>query len=146
MSDERSHLIAALAERFRDYLTSQTDTDMTQIEAVDDPHGLDVVQAFERLDAALSVLVDLASVYDDMPRSTLESLVLPAAALAGEYLRVAGFAEWYPLEEGDPDDDLTIVAGSSAIELTGVVRAALAGERPNLSAVAQRIVELTADP
>lgn len=143
MSDERSQQIAALAERFRDYLTNQTDTDMTALKAVENAHGLDVVQAFERLDAALAVLIDLASVYDDMPRSTLESLVLPAAALAGEYLRVARLAEWHHPEDDSPDDDLTIVVGSSAIELTGVVRAALAGDRPNLSAVAQRIVELT---
>lgn len=145
MSGERSRQIAALAERFRDYLTHQTDTDMLEIEAVATDHGLGVLAAFERLDAALALLLDLASVYDDAGPTpgTLEPLVLPAAALAGEYLRAAGLAAWHEPDDDDlADDALIIIAGPAAIDLTGVARAALASDRPNLSAVARRLAEL----
>ncbi len=145
MTGERSRQIAALAERFRDYLTQQTDTDMTAIEAVATDHGLAVFTAFERLDAALTLLLDLASVYDDAPaRNTLDPLVLPAAALAGEYLRAAGLAAWHEPEDDDiaGDSSLVIVAGTAAIDLAGVARAALASERPNLSAVARRLANV----
>lgn len=143
MTGERPRQIAALAERFRDYLTHQTDTDMLEIEAVATDHGLGVLAAFERLDAALAVLLDLASVYESA-RGTFEPLVLPAAALAGEYLRAAGLATWHEPEEDDfgADDALVIVAGPTAIDLAGVARAALASDRPNLSAVAQRLADL----
>ncbi|HMM43717.1 MAG TPA: hypothetical protein PKA95_17620 [Thermomicrobiales bacterium] len=148
MSGERSRQIATLAEQFRDYLTHQTDTDMPKIEAVATDYGLGVLAAFERLDAALALLLDLASVYDDAgpARGALEPLVLPAAALAGEYLRAAGLAAWH--ESGDDDladDALIIVAATTAIDLTGVARAALASERPNLSAIARRLAELAGD-
>lgn len=144
MTDERAGQISALAERFRDYLALQTDTQMPEIEAVATDHGLDVFLAFERLDAALALLLDLASVYDDggSSRAAIEPLVLPAAALAGEYLRVAGMANWHAPGEDDLDDALVIIAGSAAIDMSGVARAALASEHPNLSAVARRLVEL----
>lgn len=145
MTAARARQIAALAQQFRDYLAQQTDTDMPEIEAVATDHGLGASVAFARLDAALALLLDLASVYDEAPRGVLEPLVLPTAALAGEYLRAAGLGTWH-----DPDDDpladdaLIIVAGPTAVDLTGVARAALASERPNLSAVAQRLAELAA--
>lgn len=147
MTDDRARQIAALAERFRDYLAHQTDTDMLEIEAVATDHGLAVLTAFERLDAALALLIDLASVYDDAPRGTLEPLVLPAAALAGEYLRAAGLAGWHEPDDDDlaGDADLVIVAATTAIDLAGVARAALASERPNLSAVARRLAQLAGD-
>ncbi|HAX25854.1 MAG TPA: hypothetical protein DCX80_12565 [Chloroflexi bacterium] len=144
MSDERSRQIAALAERFRDYLTHQTDTDILEIEAVATDHGL-CITAFDRLDVALELLLDMASVYSDAgpARGALEPLILPAAALAGEYLRAAGLASWH--EPGEDDlaiEALVIVSGATAIDLDGVARAALASGRPSLSAVARRLADL----
>lgn len=146
MTAGRARQIAALAQQFRDYLAQQTDTDMPEIEAVATDHGLGASVAFARLDAALALLLDLASVYDEAPRGVLEPLVLPTAALAGEYLRAAGLGTWHDPDDDDSlaDDALIIVAGPTAVDLTGVARAALASERPNLSAVAQRLAELAA--
>lgn len=147
--DERNEQILALAERFREYLSHQTDIQIVPPGAVTTSDGSDAISleiAFERLDAALGQLIDLASIYAEGQVATdaLESLILPAAALAGEYLRAALDASWLPVDPEMPDAgsmlDLAL-PGGVAIDLVGVARAALLSTAPNLSAVARRIIE-----
>jgi hypothetical protein len=150
-AEHSEHLerIAELAYQFAGYLTAQTEIEVIDSGAVGDTHGpVAVLAAFERLDAALEQLADLASVYSDDRRASLEPLALPTAALAGEYLRHALGASWYPggLDGGDrvPGESLVIVLpGGVAADLLAVVRAALLSGAPNLTAIARSLVDET---
>ncbi len=142
-ASERAGQIAALAHRLVEYLQQQTGNDIVEPGAVSNAYGPShFLLAFERLDAALDQIGDLASVYADDPRATLEPLVLPTAALAGEYLRAALGARWH-----EPNDDplagealILVLPDGIAIELVGVARAAILSSAPNLTAVARRLV------
>lgn len=147
--DERDAQIVALADRFREYLSHQTDIDIVPpvAVAIDDGHAsVSLEIAFERLDAALGQLIDLASIYAEGQIATdmLEPLILPAAALAGEYLRSALDAFWIApdLEMPNWDAELDLaLPGGIGIDLVGVTRAALLSGMPNLSAIARRVTE-----
>lgn len=140
----REEQIAALAAQFVAYLRQGTDVVLDAPEAVSDAHGLSsVLDAVERLDLALGQMIDLASIYEDNTRPSLEPLALPAAALTGEYLRYAAGANWLPVDPDDPmpDDTLTIVTHDGiAIDMLGLARATLLSGAPNLYAVVERLV------
>jgi hypothetical protein len=140
----RDEQIAALATQFVAYLRQGTDVELEAPGAVSDAHGLDaLLDAIERLDLALEQLVDLASVYDDGASMSLETLVVPAAVLTGEYLRVAGGASWLAPDPDDPapDDSLAIVTSDGiAIDLLGAARATLLSGAPNLRSIVERLL------
>ncbi|HEX5166368.1 MAG TPA: hypothetical protein VFV93_13285 [Thermomicrobiales bacterium] len=142
--DSRDEQIAALAGQFVAYLRQGTDVELDAPGAVSDAHGpAALLDAVERLDLALAQLVDLASVYDDGASMSLESLVLPAAALMGEYLRVCSGASWLAPDPDDPapDDSLAIVTSDGiAIDLLGAARATLLSGAPNLRSVVERLL------
>ena len=145
--DERDAQIVTLAERFREYLSQQTDIEIVPSGAVasgDGPAAVPLETAFERLDAALGQLIDFASIYAEgqVASDMLEPLILPAAALAGEYLRAALDASWIApdLEMPDWDSSLDLALPQGiAIDLVGVTRAALLSGAPNLSALIHRL-------
>ncbi len=140
----RDEQIAALAGQLVAYLRQATDIELDPPGAVSDARGLAaLLAAVERLDLALAQLLDLASVYDDTGSPSLETFALPAAALTGEYLRLAAGASWLAPDPDDlmPDDTLTLVTSHGiAIDLLGVTRAALLSGDPNLSVVIARLV------
>jgi hypothetical protein len=127
-----------LARHFRAYLTDQTGIEILDIGAVRTVDGPEALRtAFERLDAAIGQLVDLASVYSDTPQQALEPLALPIAALAGEYLRVhlgghwragddaAGAVATIDLDDGRSIDVLSVVhrmLASGSLQLTETLR------------------------
>lgn len=128
----RAVRMAELARVFREYLVGQTDVELVEL----DTGAATVALAFERLDLALGQLADLASVYGDESRGMLDPLVMPAAALAGEYLRLLAAAAWVePDPDLPPDDSLLLALASGVvIDLHGLVRAALAGPGAQLAA------------
>ena len=140
----REERIAALATQFVDYVRQGTDVELDAPGAVSDARGpAALLEAVERLDLALGQLIDMASIYDDGASHSLEPLALPAAALTGEYLRLATGATWLTPDPDDPmpDDALTLVTNDGvAIDLLGLTRAALLGGNPNLRAVIARLV------
>jgi hypothetical protein len=140
----RDEQIAALATQFVAYLRQGTDVELDAPGVVSDAHGpAALLDAVERLDLALAQLVDLASVYDDGASMSLEPLVLPAAALTGEYLRAASGASWLAPDPDDPapDDTLAIVTTDGiAIDLLGAARATLLSGAPNLRSVVERLL------
>jgi hypothetical protein len=140
----RDEQIAALATQFVAYLRQGTDVELDAPGAVSVTHGpAALLDAIERLDLALAQLVDLASVYDDGASMSLETLVLPAAALTGEYLRVTSGAGWLAPDPDDPrpDDSLAIVTSDGiAIDLLGAARATLLSGAPNLRSVVERLL------
>jgi hypothetical protein len=130
------------AHRFRAYLLQGTDIELLEIGAVNSSHGPDVlVTAIERLDLALAQLIDLASVYSDDPRMSIEPLAVPTAALLGEYLRAALSAAWVLDDDHDTGESLVIALPNGiAADLTGVSRAALFSAAPNFSAVIEALL------
>ncbi len=135
MAGERSGRAAwmgDLARGFREYLADQSEVDLI---AIDAPGG-DVVVALERFDLALGQLADMAVVYGDDSRAVLDPLVVPAAALAGEYLRGLAGAAWVePDPELPPDDTLLVVlVGGGLLDLHVVARSAFSGFGPSLGA------------
>lgn len=140
----RDRQIHALARQLIGHLAGQTDIELIQIGAVGAARGPDVLlTAIERLDAALAQLADLASVYGDDRQFSLDPLVLPVAALFGEYLRDATGASWHHPDPDDPmpDDELILLMPDGiAVDLLGVARAALVSNAPNLTAVARGVV------
>lgn len=140
MSDEqpaRNEQIAAIARQFAAYLREQTGTDLPDPASLDSDGAL--VEVFGRLDAALDQLTALADVYGTDPRSAYEPLVLPAAALVGEYLHYGAGARWI---EPLIDEDSTLIietADTTTVDLTAAVRAAFLSGMPNLSVMAVRL-------
>lgn len=145
--DERNAQIAQLAEQFREYLSQQTDIEIVPLGAIasgEGPAAVSLEIAFERLDAALGQIIDLASIYAEGQIATdmLEPLILPAAALAGEYFRSALDAFWIAPDPEMPDagSELDLgLPGGIAIDLVGVTRAAMLSGEPDLSAIARHV-------
>ncbi|RIK45227.1 MAG: hypothetical protein DCC58_07115 [Chloroflexi bacterium] len=133
----RAAWLAELGRGFREYLVGQTEIDLVALESDDTT----LIVAFERFDLALGQLADLASVYGDDSRGMLDPLVLPAAALTGEYLRVLAGAAWVEPDPDVPADDslLLVLANGLAIDLHGIARAALGGSGPGLGAAIARL-------
>lgn len=142
MTDEqptRDEQITGIARQFAAYLGEQTGTNLADPE---DTGSDDLKEAFVRLDAALDQLTALADVYGADPRSAYEPLVLPAAALVGEYFRHGSGARWI---EPVVDEDTTLIIESATgaqIDLTAAVRAAFLSGMPNLSVMASQILAL----
>lgn len=126
----RAAWMAQLAGGFREYLIGQTEIELLALEFGSGP----VLLAIERLDLALGQLADLASVYGDDSRGMLDPLMVPAAALSGEYLRILSAAVWIePDPDLPPDDSLLLVLDNGiAIDLHGIARVALGSPGPSL--------------
>jgi len=129
---DRAAWMAELARGFRDYLIGQTDIELVAI-----GEGTTIALAFERLDLALGQLADLASIYGDDSRGMLAPLVVPTAALAGEYLRVLAGGTWVEPDPELPLDDslLVVLPNGIAVDLHGVARGAVGGVGPSLPSV-----------
>lgn len=133
----REQQIAQIAKRFAEYLTAQTAVTVHEPDAIQNDASRD--ELFSRLDAALDQMADLATVYGNDPRFDFAPLVLPAAALAGEYLRQTTGASW-TTPPVDPDETLTIeLAGGQQLDLTVAVRATLMSGKPNLQGMMQAV-------
>jgi hypothetical protein len=134
--------MAELARGFHEYLVAQTDVALTQVDGggVDDDAAL--AAAFQRLDLALGQMADLASVYGDDSRAVLDPLVVPVAALAGEYLCFGARAVWVEPDPELPSDDSLpmLLANGVAVDLHGLARAALNRASPSLSAVMRALL------
>ena len=145
-ANDRNQRIQELARGFRDYLLSQTDIELPDFGAVDHTYGpAALVMAIERLDLALTQLIDLATVYSDDARMSVEPLTVPTAALAGEYLRAGLGATW--LIDDDAEHALiTVLPNGIAADLTGVARSALLSGAPNFAAVITSLIDDEATP
>jgi hypothetical protein len=135
---ERDEQIAAVASHFVEYVEAHTDVRLSMPQGVE-PAGVD--DAFASLDAALDKLNDLADVYGADRMQALDSLVLPTAALAGEYLRHGAGARWV---EPLIDADTTLVIATRdgvAVDLTGAVRASFLSGVSNLRVMAARLID-----
>lgn len=143
-ASDRAKRLHAVAVGFRDYLQSQTDIELPDLGAVDRGNGHDaLVMAVERIDLALGQMIDLATVYTDDARMSLEPLTVPTAALVGEYLRATLSATWLADEDDTArmDDALVIVLPNGiAADLTGVARSALLSGAPNFAAVITSLI------
>jgi hypothetical protein len=136
-SPARDEQIAEVARHFIQYLHDQTGTEIAVPESVEPDTVLD---AFGKLDSVLDQLSGFASVYGTDPRNDLEPLVLPAAALCGEYLRFGAGARWVE-PDFEPETTLAIVtADGVGIDLTGAVRASLLSGMPNLRIMAEHLL------
>lgn len=139
----RDEQIAAIATQFTHYIETQTG------EAVPVPSDVDatnVDEAFSALDAALDQMADLADVYGADRLQALEPLVLPTAALAGEYLIHGAGAAWI---EPVIDADTTLIVATPdgvAVDLTGSVRASLMSGVSNLRVMAARLIDPERSP
>lgn len=129
--------IKLAASRFAEYLRSQTAATVPDPGAVTDQVSLDA--AFSSLDAAIEQLLDLATAYGSDPRLDADPLVLPIAALTGEYLRVGADGVWLEPDE-DPDQTLVIrLPDGREIDLTGAARGCLLTGIPNLQGMVRRL-------
>jgi hypothetical protein len=136
-SPSRDEQIAEVARQFSHYLHDQTGANLMAPESVE---ADGVLEAFGRLDSALDQISGFASVYGVDPGNDLEPLVLPAAALCGEYLRHGAGARWVE-PDFEPETTLAIVtADGVAIDLTGAVRASLLSGMPNLKIMAEHLL------
>lgn len=133
----REEQLSRLASQFAEYLRAQTGIDLPDPETVPSDE-LDA--AFSRLDAALQQIGDLAVVYGSDPRADYEPLVLPSAALAGEYLRAGAGARWLQPEVDGDTTALLATADGVAVDLTGAVRATMLTGFPNLRGMVDRLL------
>jgi len=143
-ASDRASRVQAVALGFRDYLRNQTDIelpDLTDLGAIRAAHGSEgLIPVMERLDFALAQMIDLATVYTDDARMSLEPLTVPTAALVGEYLRTTLAATWLD-DDDDTQDSLVIVLPNGiAADLTGVARSALLSGAPNFTAVITALI------
>lgn len=143
---ERDRQLTEYARSFAEYLESQTGILLSPPDA---QHPATLRESFERLDLALGQIADLASVYGDDSRHDIEPLTVPAAVLAGEYLRVGLDAHW--LEPAYEDDAALLLATPDgiALDMDGVARTALMSPQPNLTALVDRLLNQeprTGDP
>lgn len=140
MSNEpstRNADIQVAASRFASYLRDQTAATVPDPGRVTD-ESLDA--AFSSLDAALEQLLDLATAYGSDPRIDTDPLVLPVAALTGEYMRVAASGVWLEPDD-DPDETLVLrLPDGREIDLTGAARGCLLSGVPNLQAMVRRLM------
>ncbi|HLT18865.1 MAG TPA: hypothetical protein VKZ96_05340 [Thermomicrobiales bacterium] len=140
MSEEspgREEQIADIAVKLVAYIEAQTG-DAVPAPADVSADSLDA--AFSALDAALDQLTDLAAVYGADRLQAIEPLVLPIAALAGEYFVHGAGATWV---EPVIDADTTLIValpGGVAVDLTGAVRASLMSGVSNLRVMAARLI------
>ncbi|MEZ4520225.1 MAG: hypothetical protein R3A46_01090 [Thermomicrobiales bacterium] len=136
-TSERNARIAEIAAQFLTFIDVQTGTAPPAPEEVGES---DMLQAFVALDEALDQLADLADVYGTDRMQSIEPLVLPAAALVGEYLRFGAGATWV---EPIIDADTTLVIATPdgiAVDLTGAVRASLFSGMANLKIMVDRMI------
>lgn len=137
-ASQRSQQLREYALGFAEYLSGQTGIQLSP-PACQHPEHLR--GSMERLDLALGQIADLASVYGDDSRHDMEPLIIPAAALAGEYLREGLNARWLePAYDGD-DALLLTTPDGVALDMAGVVRAALMSPQPNLTALVDRLLD-----
>ncbi len=133
----RDQQLREYALGFAEYLSAQTGILLSPPES---QRPASLRGSMERLDLALGQIADLASVYGDDSRHDIEPLIIPAAALAGEYLRDGLDARWLePAYEGD-DALLLATPDGIAIDMVGVARAALMSPQPNLTALVDRLL------
>ena len=133
----RDDQIGVVATQFVLFIDTQTGA------APPEPHDVgasELLSAFEALDESLNQLADLADVYGTDRMQAIEPLVLPTAALVGEYLRHATGARWV-----DPviDAETTLIiatTGGVAVDLTGAVRASLLSGVSNLKTMVDRLI------
>ncbi len=134
---EREKQIADIAAQFVDFIDTQTGSKLIQPGCIE---ASDLQSAFSALDEALDQLADLADVYGSDRMRSIESLVLPAAALVGEYMRNSAGAVWL---EPIIDADTTLIIATSdgiAVDLTGAVRASLMSGMSNLRKMVDRLL------
>lgn len=137
-SPSREEQIAEVAARFADFIETQTGEGVPEPASIA-PDGLE--DALSALDAALNQLADLADAYGTDRLQAVEPLVLPIAALAGEYLIHGADASWV---EPIIDADSTLIIalpGGVAVDLTGAVRASLMSGMSNLRVMVARLLD-----
>ena len=133
----RDEQISEIAFHFVEFIDSQTGS------APPIPGDFDaseLLSAFEALDESLNQLADLADVYGTDRMQAIEPLVLPTAALVGEYMRHAAGADWI---EPVIDADTTLIIATTdgvAVDLTGAVRASLLSGISNLKTMVDRLI------
>lgn len=134
---DRNKQIAEIAGQFLEFIEVQTGSSPPLPE---DVRESDMVDAFAALDTSLDQIADLANVYGSDRMQSIEPLVLPAAALVGEYMRYGSGAEWI---EPAMDEDTTLIIATSdgvAVDLTGAVRSSLHSGMSNLKIMVQRLI------
>jgi hypothetical protein len=134
----QSERLYDLARQFRQFLIDQTNVELVDLGAAASNGGPEALRsALDRLDAALSQLADLGSVYAETSSSSLEPVVYPVTALAGEYIRATIGGEWQAADDTFPGDDTLIIslADDEFLDLLAVVRAALLSGPPRLAAM-----------
>lgn len=134
---DRNKQIAEVAGQFVEFIDAQTGSAPPAPETVE---AGDLLTAFHELDESLDQLADLADVYGTDRLRAIEPLVLPAAALVGEYMRHAAGASWV---EPIIDADTTLIIATTdgvAVDLTGAVRASLMSGMSNLKTMADRLI------
>lgn len=140
MSDDpmdREQQIADVASQFLVFIEVQTGSVPPVPDNLETAGLLDAIEA---LDSSLDQLADLADVYGADRMRSIEPLVLPSAALVGEYLRAAAGATWI---EPIIDADTTLVIampGGVAVDLTGAVRASMMSGVSNLRLMVDRLL------
>ncbi len=135
---DREAQIAGVAGQFVAFIDAQTGSAPPAPESVAQD---DLLSAFQELDSSLDQLADLADVYGTDRLQAIEPLVLPAAALVGEYMRHAAGARWV---EPLIDADTTLIIATAdgvAVDLTGAVRASLLSGMSNLKTMAMRLLD-----
>jgi hypothetical protein len=134
----RDAQIAEIAVKYVEFIETQTGLALFAPELID---AARVNEAFSTLDAALDQMSDFADVYGSERMHALEALVLPTAALVGEYLIHGADAVWVePVFEADTTLVIAMPDGV-AVDLTGAVRAALLSGVPNLRIMAGRLID-----
>ena len=133
---DRDAQIAAVARQFVDFIEAQTGSAPPQPAEVE---AGELPAAFGALDDSLNQLADLGHVYGTDRMDAIEPLVLPTAALMGEYMRHASDAAWI---EPALDEDTTLIiqtADGVTVDLTGAVRVSLLSGMSNLKALANHL-------
>jgi len=136
-TDEREEQIADVASHFVHFIEAQTGSKLQHPECIEPS---DLIAVFAALDESLNQLADLADVYGSDRMRAIESLVLPTAALVGEYMRNAAGAVWL---EPIIDADTTLIIATSdgvAVDLTGAVLASLMSGMSNLRMMVDRLL------
>ncbi len=135
-SPERTTMLSEIASQVVEFLRNDTGVEVF--------HPTDVTEAslsdaFDRLDAAIGQLNDLASVYAPGAQADVEPLALPVAVLTGEYLCVAAGGVWLEPED-DPDATVWILMPEqAATDLTSAVRISLLSGQPDMAAIMRKL-------
>ncbi|CAN5691061.1 hypothetical protein BH23CHL2_BH23CHL2_12780 [soil metagenome] len=140
MSDDpldREQQIADAARQFLGFIEVQTGSVPPAPDSLETAGLLDAIEA---LDRSLDQLADLADVYGADRLRSIEPLVLPSAALVGEYLRAAAGATWIePIIDADTTLLIAMPDGV-AVDLTGAVRASMMSGVSNLRMMVDRLL------